>query len=107
VELGLDGISATNTTIQRPRSLTSSPGAVDAIGAGGLSGPVLGERSTEVLVRLRERVGGQLALIGVGGVTTPDDVRARLAAGADLVQAYTGFIYGGPAWPAAMARAAR
>jgi len=106
VELGLDGISATNTTIQRPRSLTSSPGAVDAIGAGGLSGPVLGERSTEVLVRLRERVGDQLALIGVGGVTTPDDVRARLAAGADLVQAYTGFIYGGPAWPAAMARAA-
>jgi dihydroorotate dehydrogenase len=106
LELGLDGISATNTTIQRPRTLVSAPEKVDAIGAGGLSGPVLGERSTEVLVRLRERVGDQLALIGVGGVTTPDDLRARLAAGADLVQAYTGFIYGGPTWPATMARAA-
>lgn len=107
LELGLDGISATNTTIQRPRTLASAPGAVDAIGAGGLSGPVLRERSTEVLVRLRERVGDRLALIGVGGVTTPDDLRDRLASGADLVQAYTGFIYGGPTWPAAMARAAR
>ena len=106
LELGLDGISATNTTIQRPRTLVSAPDSVDAIGAGGLSGPVLGERSTEVLVRLRERVGDRLALIGVGGVTTPDDLRARLAAGADLVQAYTGFIYGGPTWPATMARAA-
>jgi len=106
LELGLDGISATNTTIQRPRTLVSAPETVDAIGAGGLSGPVLGERSTEVLVRLRERVGDRLALIGVGGVTTPDDLRARLAAGADLVQAYTGFIYGGPTWPATMARAA-
>jgi dihydroorotate dehydrogenase len=106
-ELGLDGISATNTTIQRPRSLVSAPEVVDAIGAGGLSGPVLGERSTEVLARLRERLGDRLALIGVGGVTTPDDLRDRLEAGADLVQAYTGFIYGGPTWPAAMARAAR
>ncbi len=106
LELGLDGISATNTTIQRPRTLVSAPEKVDAIGAGGLSGPVLGERSTEVLVRLRERVGDRLALIGVGGVTTPEDLRARLAAGADLVQAYTGFIYGGPTWPATMARAA-
>jgi dihydroorotate dehydrogenase len=107
LELGLDGISATNTTIQRPRSLASAPEEVDAIGAGGLSGPVLRERSTDVLVRLRKRVGEELALIGVGGVTTPDDVQDRLAAGADLVQAYTGFIYGGPSWPAAMARAAR
>ena len=107
LELGLDGISATNTTIRRPVSLATAPEIVDAAGDGGLSGPVLRERSLEVLVRLRDRVGDRLALIGVGGVTTPDDVRERLAAGADLVQAYTGFIYGGPAWPAAMARAAR
>jgi dihydroorotate dehydrogenase len=107
VELGLDGISATNTTIQRPVSLKTAPETVDAAGAGGLSGPVLQERALEVLVRLRDRVGDRLALIGVGGVTTPDDVGERLSAGADLVQAYTGFIYGGPAWPAAMARAAR
>jgi dihydroorotate dehydrogenase len=107
LELNLDGISATNTTIQRPVSLATAPEIVDAAGDGGLSGPVLRERSLEVLVRLRDRVGDRLALIGVGGVTTPDDVRERLSAGADLVQAYTGFIYGGPTWPAAMARAAR
>ncbi|MCO7239771.1 dihydroorotate dehydrogenase (quinone), partial [Aeromicrobium sp. CnD17-E] len=70
-------------------------------------GPVLADRATEVLRRLRDRVGEQVALVGVGGVTTPDDVRDRLAAGADLVQAYTGFIYGGPLWPARLARASR
>jgi dihydroorotate dehydrogenase len=107
LELGLDAISATNTTIQRPVSLVTAPEVIDAAGAGGLSGPVLRERSLQVLTRLRGRVGDRLALIGVGGVTTPDDVRERLAAGADLVQAYTGFIYGGPTWPAAMAQAAR
>ena len=104
--LGLDGISATNTTIARPDSLLTPRALVEAAGGGGLSGPVLADRSTEVLVRLRERVGDRLALIGVGGVTTPEDVAARLAAGADLVQAYTGFIYGGPAWPARLAAAA-
>jgi dihydroorotate dehydrogenase len=107
LELGLDGISATNTTIARPGSLRTDRATVEAAGAGGLSGPVLAERSTEVLRRLRARVGDRTALIGVGGVTTPDDVRDRLAAGADLVQAYTGFIYGGPAWPARLARASR
>jgi dihydroorotate dehydrogenase len=106
VELGLDGISATNTTITRPNSLQTDRAVVDAAGAGGLSGPVLAERSTEILVRLRARVGDELAIISVGGVTTPDDVRARLAAGADLVQAYTGFIYEGPLWPSRLAAAA-
>lgn len=107
IELGLDGISATNTTTERPPTLRSDAATIEAAGAGGLSGPVLRERALEVLARLRRRTRGEVALIGVGGVTTPDDVRERLAAGADLVQAYTGFIYGGPAWPAHMARAAR
>jgi dihydroorotate dehydrogenase len=106
LELGLDGISATNTTTERPSSLRTDPGTIEAAGPGGLSGPVLRERALEVLSRLRDRTDGRVALIGVGGVTTADDVRERLAAGADLVQAYTGFIYGGPAWPARMARAA-
>jgi dihydroorotate dehydrogenase len=106
LELGLDGISATNTTIARPASLLTDRATIDAAGAGGLSGPVLADRATEVLVRLRERVGDGLAIIAVGGVTTPDDVRARLAAGADLVQGYTGFIYEGPAWPSRLAAAA-
>jgi dihydroorotate dehydrogenase len=106
LELGLDGISATNTTIERPDSLRSDPAAIEAAGTGGLSGPVLRERALEVLTRLRSRTDGKVALIGVGGITTPADVHERLAAGADLVQAYTGFIYGGPAWPARMARGA-
>ncbi|KQP78715.1 dihydroorotate dehydrogenase (quinone) [Aeromicrobium sp. Leaf289] len=107
LELGLAGISATNTTIARPDSLRTPRATVDAAGAGGLSGPVLADRSTEVLRRLRGRVGDRLALVGVGGVTTPQDVRDRLDAGADLVQAYTGFVYGGPLWPARLARASR
>jgi dihydroorotate dehydrogenase len=107
LELGLDGISATNTTIARPDSLRTPRATVEAAGAGGLSGPVLADRSTEVLRRLRGRVGDRLALVGVGGVTTPQDVRDRLDAGADLVQAYTGFVYGGPLWPARLARASK
>ncbi len=106
LDLGLDGISATNTTIARPDSLRTPRDEVEAAGAGGLSGPVLASRASDVLRRLRERVGDRLALVGVGGVTTPQDVRDRLDAGADLVQAYPGFIYGGPAWPARLARAA-
>ena len=106
LELGLDGISATNTTTERPDSLRSDRAIVESAGAGGLSGPVLRERALEVLTRLRSRTAGKVALIGVGGVSTPDDLRERIDAGADLVQAYTGFIYGGPAWPARMARAA-
>lgn len=104
--LGLDGISATNTTIARPTDLRTSREVVDAAGAGGLSGPILADRAVEVLRRIRARAGDGLALIGVGGVSTDTDVRARIDAGADLVQAYTGFVYGGPAWPSRLARAA-
>ena len=106
LELGLDAVSATNTTIDRPATLRSAPDVVRGAGPGGLSGPVLAERSTAVLRLLRERVGERLALIGVGGVSTEQDVHDRLDAGADLVQAYTGFVYGGPTWPARLARAA-
>ncbi|WP_313405646.1 quinone-dependent dihydroorotate dehydrogenase [Aeromicrobium sp.] len=107
LELGLDGISATNTTIARPEELRTPRARIDAVGAGGLSGPVLADRAVEVLRRIRARAGDGLTLIGVGGVTTPADVRARIEAGADLVQAYTGFVYGGPSWPSRLARAAR
>ncbi|MFS0883991.1 quinone-dependent dihydroorotate dehydrogenase [Aeromicrobium sp. 179-A 4D2 NHS] len=107
LSLGLDGISATNTTIARPEVLRTDRATIEAAGAGGLSGPVLAGRALEVLRRIRARAGGGLALVGVGGVTTEADVRERIAAGADLVQAYTGFIYGGPAWPSRLARVAR
>lgn len=107
LELGLDGISATNTTIARPAELRTPRGVVEAAGAGGLSGPVLADRATEVLRAIRARAGDGLTLIGVGGVTDEADVRARIEAGADLVQGYTGFIYEGPSWPSRLARASR
>lgn len=98
LELGLDGIIATNTTIAR-HGLATHPARVQAVGAGGLSGAPLKERSLEVLRRLRERVGDRLVLVAVGGIETADDAWARIRAGATLVQAYTGFVYGGPLWP--------
>ncbi len=110
VELGLDGVIATNTTVARD-GLASSAAEVTAAGAGGLSGPPLREPALAVLRRLRERAGDRLVLIAAGGIETPDDAWERLTAGATLVQAYTGFIYGGPLWPrrmhAGLARRAR
>ncbi|RLV56420.1 quinone-dependent dihydroorotate dehydrogenase [Aeromicrobium phragmitis] len=107
LDLGLDGITAANTTVARPDALRTPRAQIEAAGAGGLSGPILAERATEIVGRLRARVGDRLALIAVGGVTGPEDVSARLDAGADLVQAYTAFAYEGPAWPSRLAAAAR
>ena len=98
LDLGLAGIIATNTTVSR-EGLSSDPATVAAAGPGGLSGAPLKERSTHVVRLLRERVGDRLTLIGVGGISTPQDARERIEAGADLVQAYSGLIYGGPMWP--------
>ena len=95
LELELDGIIATNTTIART-GLASSAERVAECGAGGLSGAILKARSLQVLERLHRRVGRKLTLISVGGIETAEDVWARLAAGASLVQIYTGFVYGGP-----------
>lgn len=104
VALGLDGIIATNTTISRDGLVTDAD-TVAAIGAGGLSGRPLTGRANDVMRALRARVGDDLTLIGVGGITTPDDARERLAAGATLLQAYTAFIYEGPGWPRFLVRA--
>ncbi len=98
LELGLDGIIATNTTIERS-GLLSDEQRVHQLGAGGLSGAPLKKRSMEVLRRLRDRVGDELVLIAAGGIENGADAHARLQAGATLVQAYTGFVYGGPLWP--------
>lgn len=103
LDLGLDGIIATNTTIAR-EGLATGPAAVQATGAGGLSGAPLKERSLAVLRRLYARVGDRVTLIGVGGVETADDVWERVLAGATLVQGYTGFIYAGPGWTRALHR---
>ena len=101
LELGLDGIIATNTTVSRD-GLASPAAEVAAAGAGGLSGPPLRARALEVLTRLHARAGDRLVLIAAGGIETPDDAWERLEAGATLVQAYTGFVYGGPLWPRRM-----
>jgi dihydroorotate dehydrogenase len=103
VELGLDGIVATNTTTGRDR-LVSTPEEVAAAGAGGLSGPPLRDRSLAVLRLVRDRVGPEMAVLSVGGIDSADETRRRLAAGATLVQAYTGLIYGGPLWPSRVIR---
>jgi dihydroorotate dehydrogenase len=96
--VGLDGIIATNTTIRRDH-LVSDPETVAAIGAGGVSGAPVAERSMEVLRLLRGRVGDDLTLVSVGGITTVEDALARLDAGATLLQGYTAFVYEGPRWP--------
>jgi dihydroorotate dehydrogenase len=103
LELGLAGIIATNTTVSR-EGLLSTPAEVAAAGEGGLSGPPLAARALEVLRLLRSQVDGRLVLMSVGGIATPEDAVARLAAGASLIQTYTGFVYGGPAWPSRVNR---
>lgn len=106
LSLGLDGIIATNTTISRD-GLRSHPSQVDEIGAGGLSGRPLTARSLAVLKLLKGVVGDDLTLIGVGGITTAQDARARIDAGATLVQGYTAFIYEGPLWARRIAKGIR
>jgi dihydroorotate dehydrogenase len=91
-----DGMVCTNTTIDRPSAALRE--------SGGLSGRPLFAKSTEILADVRKLVGDAYPLVGVGGIFTADDVRAKLAAGADLVQLYTGFIFEGPSLPSRLAR---
>ncbi len=93
LELGLAGVVAVNTTIAHDR------------GPGGLSGPPVLARGLEVVARLRGRLGPEAVVIGVGGVSEPADAAAYLAAGATLVQGYTGFVYRGPLWASRINRA--
>ena len=91
----MSGIIATNTTISRDGLKTRD---VDRIGAGGLSGRPLTKRSTEVISKIYKYSKGKLPIIGVGGIFTAVDAFEKIAAGASLIQAYTGFIYGGPSF---------
>lgn len=88
LELGLDGVVAVNTTIAHD------------LGPGGLSGPVLLERGTAVVRRLRAALGERAVIIGVGGISSGEDAQRYLDAGATIVQGYTGLVYEGP-WYAA------
>jgi dihydroorotate dehydrogenase len=94
-ETGLDGIVATNTTINREGLNTSKP-TLEGIGAGGLSGKPLRAHATEIIRYLRQHLPENIRIIGVGGIMAPEDALEKLRAGADLVQLYTGFIYEGP-----------
>jgi dihydroorotate dehydrogenase len=94
-------VIGTNTTISREK-LTTSAAEVTAMGAGGLSGPPLNERSIEVLKVLRKNLNSDQIIISVGGVETHEQMLQRLNAGANLVQGYTGFVYLGPLWARAV-----
>ena len=96
-ELKLAGVIATNTTISRD-GLKASATDVAAMGAGGLSGAPLKQRALQVLDLLRANLGSEFVIVSVGGVETAQDVRERVAHGANLVQGYTGFVYEGPLW---------
>jgi dihydroorotate dehydrogenase len=90
-QTGMDGVIATNTTITRE--------GIDGIHAretGGLSGAPLGQRSTQMIRQIHRHTGGNLPIIGVGGVMNAEDARQKLDAGAILVQVYTGLVYAGP-----------
>jgi dihydroorotate dehydrogenase len=89
----IDGVIATNTTLSR----TAVTGMAHGEEAGGLSGRPVFDASNEVIRKLRAEVGTDVPIIGVGGIFSGADARAKLAAGASLVQLYTGLIYRGPA----------
>ncbi len=99
---GLAGVVATNTTISR-EGLATAAHLVSEIGAGGLSGKPLFARSLAVVQRVRQRLGPDACVIGVGGIDSVETALAMLRVGADLIQVYTGFVYQGPLLPRAIA----
>ena len=100
---GFDGVIATNTTLNRT-AVAQDPNAHEA---GGLSGGPLREQANHVVATLRKSLGPEFPIIGVGGVLNGSDAQSKLAAGADLVQLYTGLIYRGPPLVAESVRATR
>ena len=95
LRMGIDGIIATNTTVSREGLRTKN---VQDFGAGGLSGRPLAKRSTEVIRQIYRYSKGKMPIVGVGGVFDENDAFEKLAAGACLLQAYTGFVYVGPSY---------
>lgn len=98
---GVDGVIATNTTLSRD----AVQGLPHAQQAGGLSGPPVHEMSLAVIARLRQQLGEDMAIIGVGGIVSGKQAHEKIAAGANAVQLYTGLIYKGPALVAECVRA--
>jgi dihydroorotate dehydrogenase len=94
-EVKIAGVIATNTTISREK-LKANSETLESIGAGGVSGKPLTNRSTEVVRYLHQKSNGAFPIIGVGGIHSAKDALDKIEAGASLVQVYTGFIYEGP-----------
>ena len=96
LEIKLDGLVATNTTISRDQLSQQSKIKSEKIGAGGLSGKPVKQKSTEIVQYISQKTNGQIPIIASGGIFTGDDAREKVKAGASLVQVWTGFIYEGP-----------
>nr|MBP9214333.1 nitronate monooxygenase [Chitinophagaceae bacterium] len=94
-EVQLSGLVATNTTISRA-NLQTAQSTVNAIGAGGLSGKPVTQRSTEVVDYLSKQTQNKIPIIASGGIFTANDAKEKIQAGASLVQVWTGFVYEGP-----------
>ena len=94
-EVALDGLIASNTTIDRT-GLSTANDRIHEIGNGGLSGAPVRNRSTEIISYINEKTNGKLPIIGVGGIESGADALEKLEAGASLVQVYSGLIYEGP-----------
>lgn len=95
LEIKLDGLVASNTTISR-EDLKTSAQELEKIGAGGLSGKPLTQRATNIVRYLHQQTQGRIPIIASGGIFTAEDARQKMEAGASLVQVWTGFIYEGP-----------
>jgi len=95
LEIKLDGLVATNTTISREELMTPDS-LLETIGAGGLSGLPLKDRSTEIVEYISKKTKGKIFVIASGGIFNGIDAKQKLNAGASLVQVWTGFIYEGP-----------
>ena len=94
-DLAMTGIVATNTTLSRAH-LHTRDSTLDQIGQGGLSGAPLRKRADEVVQKLRQSLGKDKVIIGVGGITAPEHAHEKMKAGADLIQIYSGLVYYGP-----------
>jgi dihydroorotate dehydrogenase len=96
VQIKLDGLVVSNTTLSRA-DLKTDQVTIEKIGAGGLSGQPLQQRSTEIISFIHQQTNGQMPIIGSGGIFTSADAKQKISAGSSLVQVWTGFIYEGPA----------
>ena len=95
-QYGTEGFIATGPTMDRSKLRPYSKKGLDAIGPGGVSGKGIGNKSLDAVKYLRTHSNGNMLIIGAGGIMSPDDAKKMIAAGADLIQIYSAFIYSGP-----------